>query len=105
MSSGSKTTPGVVATGAPLGEGRAVVILLHGRNASAENILELAPRLNRPRVTFLAPSAPRGSGDGRRRRARSHRPHGLLAGSVSRGGVRRATPWTVRRRRRIYGWT
>jgi predicted esterase len=49
---------GVVSAGAPLGEGGAVVILLHGRNASPENILELAPRLNRPRVTYLAPAAP-----------------------------------------------
>jgi hypothetical protein len=51
------STDGVVSTGPPLGEGRAVVILLHGRNASPANILELVPRLNRPRVTYLAPAA------------------------------------------------
>jgi phospholipase/carboxylesterase len=51
-------TPGVVSAGVPLGDGRAVVILLHGRNASPENILDLIPRLNRPPVTYLAPAAP-----------------------------------------------
>ena len=64
MSGAARTTAGVVArpqvatAGPPLGDGRVVVILLHGRNASPDNILELAPRLHRPRVTFLAPAAP-----------------------------------------------
>jgi predicted esterase len=43
--------------GAPLGESPVVVVLLHGRNSSAENILALATRLERPAVTFLAPAA------------------------------------------------
>ncbi|HYB96398.1 MAG TPA: dienelactone hydrolase family protein [Vicinamibacterales bacterium] len=34
------------------------VILLHGRNAAPENILELVPRLNRPHCRYLAPAAP-----------------------------------------------
>lgn len=53
-----KTTPGVVSAGPPIGEGGAVVILLHGRNASPANILDLVPRLDRSDVTFLAPAAP-----------------------------------------------
>lgn len=64
MSEGLKSAPiagsagAVVTAGAALGEGRAVAILLHGRNASPGNILDLMPRLNRPRVTYLAPAAP-----------------------------------------------
>jgi hypothetical protein len=33
------------------------VILVHGRNAGPANILDLVPRLARPHVTYLAPSA------------------------------------------------
>jgi predicted esterase len=47
----------VVTAGPPLGEGRTVMILVHGRNASPLNILDLAIRLDRPDVTCLAPSA------------------------------------------------
>jgi predicted esterase len=47
----------VLAAGAPLGQGRAVVILLHGRGAAAENILTLAPEFDRPALAYLAPSA------------------------------------------------
>jgi len=47
--------------GCPLGEGRAVVIMLHGRGAGPENILDLAPAFNVPDVTFLAPGAADGS--------------------------------------------
>ena len=47
----------IAATGAPLGEGRAVMIMVHGRGASPANILELAPVLNRPAFTYLAPAA------------------------------------------------
>lgn len=43
--------------GAPLGEGRAVVVLAHGRNAAPPNILELAGAIDVPRVTYLAPAA------------------------------------------------
>jgi predicted esterase len=31
--------------------------MIHGRNASPQNILDLVPRLNRPRWTYLAPAA------------------------------------------------
>ena len=43
--------------GAPLGGGRAVGILLHGRGASAESILELTDGLRADGVTWLAPEA------------------------------------------------
>lgn len=47
----------VVTAGAPLGEGRAVVIMVHGRNASPRDILSLATSLDRPDLTYLAPAA------------------------------------------------
>ena len=47
----------VVSEGAPLGQGRAVVIMVHGRGASPDAILSLVPRLARPAVTWLAPVA------------------------------------------------
>jgi predicted esterase len=47
----------VATAGRPLGESSAVMIMVHGRNASPENILELVPALNRPAFTYLAPSA------------------------------------------------
>lgn len=50
------TTPTAHA-GAPLGEGRAVVVLAHGRNAAPANILELAGAIGVPDVTYLAPAA------------------------------------------------
>jgi predicted esterase len=40
----------------PAQTGRAVV-MIHGRNASPRNILELVPRLNRPAFSYLAPAA------------------------------------------------
>jgi predicted esterase len=44
-------------TGAPLGAGRGVGILLHGRGASAESILELAHGVQARGMTWLAPQA------------------------------------------------
>ncbi len=41
----------------PGGQSAGVVILIHGRNASPRSILELAPRLDRPDFTYLAPAA------------------------------------------------
>lgn len=43
--------------GAPLDAADAVLVLVHGRNAGPENILDLAPRFDRPRFAFLAPAA------------------------------------------------
>lgn len=51
----------VVARGAPLGSSRAVMIMLHGRNAGPENILELTLPLGHPDFTFLAPAAAGGT--------------------------------------------
>ncbi|HEV7672143.1 MAG TPA: dienelactone hydrolase family protein [Thermoanaerobaculia bacterium] len=47
----------IATTGEPLASARAAVILLHGRYASAENILTLADRLVVPGVAYLAPQA------------------------------------------------
>jgi predicted esterase len=43
--------------GRPLGEGRAVMILIHGRGGAPTNILDFVPVLDHPEVTFLAPAA------------------------------------------------
>jgi len=58
----------VVAAGAPLDEARAVMIMVHGRNAGPRNILDLVPRLEPrtanaepPSFAYLAPAAPTGS--------------------------------------------
>ena len=48
---------GAAHAGAPLGQAVAAVLLLHGRGASAEDILGLADVLERPTVAFLAPRA------------------------------------------------
>jgi phospholipase/carboxylesterase len=47
----------LLTAGAPLETARAAVILIHGRGASAESILTLAPELATPDVAFLAPQA------------------------------------------------
>jgi phospholipase/carboxylesterase len=39
-------------------EGKPVVVMLHGRNAGPENILDLVPRLARPQFEYVAPAAP-----------------------------------------------
>ncbi len=43
--------------GLPLAASGRAAILLHGRNASPRNILDLVPRLARPNFTYLAPAA------------------------------------------------
>ncbi len=35
-----------------------VVVMLHGRGAGPENILDLAPRMDRPQFRYVAPAAP-----------------------------------------------
>jgi predicted esterase len=47
----------VYAAGKPLAEARAVMILLHGRGATAVSILELADELYHPEFAYLAPQA------------------------------------------------
>ena len=47
----------ILAAGRPLAEARGVLILLHGRGATAESILELADLLPQPHLAYLAPQA------------------------------------------------
>jgi predicted esterase len=47
----------LVQAGASLAECRAAVIMIHGRNASPANILELVPRLALSSCAYLAPTA------------------------------------------------
>lgn len=47
----------VFVDGAPLGSGRATLVLLHGRGASAEDMLDLARAVGEPDVSVLAPQA------------------------------------------------
>ena len=47
----------VLHLGPPPGEARLVAIMLHGRGASAEDILGLAQQVNARDVMFLAPQA------------------------------------------------
>jgi predicted esterase len=51
----------VLETGAPLGRGAAVAIMVHGRNAAPSNIVDLARRWDRPALTYLAPAAANGT--------------------------------------------
>ena len=51
----------VVEAGVALGEARAAVIMVHGRNAGPANILDLAARFERPALTYLAPAAAGGT--------------------------------------------
>ena len=43
--------------GAPLGQARAAMVLLHGRGATARSILALTDELAQPDITYLAPQA------------------------------------------------
>lgn len=47
----------MVAAGAPLTPGGRVVIMVHGRGAGPENILDLVPALGHQDFTYLAPAA------------------------------------------------
>ena len=47
----------VVSAGRPPAEATAAVILVHGRGATAEDILTLVPELDRPDLAYLAPQA------------------------------------------------
>lgn len=54
---GSHGQQPVIVEGAPLGEGRVVLVLLHGRGATAESILDLGRAVGDEEVTLLAPAA------------------------------------------------
>lgn len=47
----------ILTAGTPLGQSSTVAILLHGRNATPQDILGIVPLLDRPAVTYLAPTA------------------------------------------------
>lgn len=47
----------VTAVGPPLSADARVAVLVHGRNAGPENILDLVPHFARPAFTYLAPAA------------------------------------------------
>ncbi|MGO8949982.1 MAG: alpha/beta hydrolase [Ktedonobacterales bacterium] len=47
----------ILAAGEPLPTARAVMLMLHGRGASAEDILSLASELGQPGFAYLAPQA------------------------------------------------
>jgi predicted esterase len=51
----------VLQAGKPLGQAPVAVVMVHGRNAGPENILDLVPRLARANVTYLAPAAASGT--------------------------------------------
>jgi phospholipase/carboxylesterase len=51
-------SPGVAASGAPLHRAKAAVVMLHGRGASAQDMLSLADALALPDIAYLAPQAP-----------------------------------------------
>src|SRR5437763_5456198 len=47
----------VLTAGEPLDKAKAAMIMVHGRGASAEDILSLTPELNQPGFDYLAPQA------------------------------------------------
>lgn len=47
----------VVHAGAPLALARGAVIMVHGRGAGPENILDLVPRIGYPDLAYVAPAA------------------------------------------------
>lgn len=51
----------VVHAGASLDEARAAMIMVHGRNAGPENILDIAPVLDRSDFAYIAPGAAGGT--------------------------------------------
>ena len=51
----------VVHAGSPVETADAAIIMIHGRNAAPENILDLLPVLDRPRFAALAPAAAEGA--------------------------------------------
>jgi predicted esterase len=63
----------VLQAGAPLGDGRGVVVMVHGRGAGPANILDLVPRLDHPDFTYLAPTAA----------GRTWYPHSFMADTAS----------------------
>lgn len=65
----ARTTPRIATGGAPLTRAKAAMILLHGRGATAEGMLDLAEVFAQPDMAYLAPQAP----------GRTWYPHSFLA--------------------------
>lgn len=57
MRSGPHQGQPVLTAGVPLDQATAAMVMVHGRGATAESILTLAPALNLPGVAYLAPQA------------------------------------------------
>ncbi len=51
----------LLSAGEPLARARAAMVMVHGRGASAHDILTLAPELDRPDFAYLAPQAAGGT--------------------------------------------
>ncbi len=51
----------IVSAGVPIATAKAAIIMIHGRNAAPENILDLLPVLDRPDFAALAPAAEGGA--------------------------------------------
>ncbi len=87
----------VLTAGEPLDKAKAAMIMVHGRGASAEDILSLTPELNQPGFAYTR----RG-----RHSTRAHYPPGFFAGSMSItricGSQRSPLWWTRRLERRPY---
>lgn len=47
----------IVSAGKPIGESHRVMIMVHGRGAGPQNILDLVPALGHPEFSYLAPAA------------------------------------------------
>jgi predicted esterase len=47
----------LVTAGMPVGQSRAVAVMVHGRNAAPRDILTLVPQLGRPAMSYVAPAA------------------------------------------------
>jgi phospholipase/carboxylesterase len=56
-SAGPHQTEPILSYGTPLAEARGAVLMVHGRGASARDILMLAPELRLPHLAYLAPQA------------------------------------------------
>ena len=65
----ARTAPRIAMGGAPLTRAKAAMILLHGRGATAEGMLDLADVFAQPDMAYLAPQAP----------GRTWYPHSFLA--------------------------
>jgi len=57
IASGPHAGQPILQAGKPIGQAPAVVIMIHGRGAGPDNIIELAGAIGEPNATYLAPAA------------------------------------------------